>query len=104
MIQHRLAGLRGKPYIVRSKEIMAAEGESIAAAFAAVIQEKGKFTPLDLGALAVQFQLPVTLLDDYLPTLTKGRYATGTWERLRDRGCTAKMIGVVWIDTPVGKF
>jgi hypothetical protein len=98
MTQHRLVGLRGKPYIIRSKQIMAKEGENIAATFAAVIQEKGKFTPLDLGALAVEFRLPITLLDDYLPTLTKGRYATGTWERLRDRGCTAKMIGVIWSD------
>jgi hypothetical protein len=95
-MQHRLAGLKGKPYILRSKELIAEDGDKIAAAFSLVVSTTGRFTPCDLGALAVEFRLPIALLDDYLPSLTGGRYPTGTWERLRDRGCTARAIGVVW--------
>lgn len=56
-------------------------------------------------AIANEFRLPLTVLDDYLPELTRFngefRYPSGTWERLQMRGVTAKMIGVEWGATNV---
>jgi hypothetical protein len=95
-MQHRLLGLRGNAYVSRMKEIMKADGALIVKRFEQIIAEDGRFTPKHLGILASEFRLPLTVLDDYLPDLTGGRYPSGTWERLRQRGYTAKAIGVQW--------
>ena len=95
-MRHRLYGLRGKCYVSRMKEIINKDGESIATRFAQIVESNGKFTPLDLGSIANEFQLPITVIDDYLPDLTGGAYPSGTWERLQKRGYTAKKIGVAW--------
>jgi hypothetical protein len=95
-MQHRLLGLRGNAYVSRMKEIMKADGALIVKRFEQIIAEDGRFTPKHLGILASEFRLPVAVIDDYLPDLTDGKYPSGTWERLRARGYTAKMIGVQW--------
>jgi hypothetical protein len=95
-MQHRLFGLRGNAYVSRMKEIMREDGAAIAERFAQLTNSEGKFTPVHLGMLANEFRLPVAVIDDYLPDLTDGKYPSGTWERLRARGYTAKMIGVQW--------
>ena len=96
-MRHRLYGLRGRAYVSEYKRILAEDKDSILARFNDIKTTQGKFTPLDLGRLCVEFELPVTVLDAYLSDLTNGEYPTGTWERLRDRGCKAKDIGVTWI-------
>ena len=93
---HRLFGLRGKLYVSKMKAIIAEDGDRIAIRFTEMVKPSGKFTPINLGTLANEFRLPLTVLDDYLPDLTDGAYPSGTWERLRARGYTAKMIGVEW--------
>lgn len=98
MPQHRLYGLRGKTYVTKYRQILAEEGEAIAAAFEAAVS-KGKFTLNDLGELCNRFQMPVKLMDDCLPSLTNERYPTGTWERSQQKGVKAKDIGVVWSES-----
>jgi hypothetical protein len=98
MPQHRLYGLRGQAYVAKYKQILSEDGEAIKAAFSAILVTKGKFTPNDLGSLCNQFGLPLTLMDDCLPELSEFRYATGTWDRLKDRGVKAHDIGVEWSD------
>lgn len=95
-MQHRLYGLRGRAYVSEFKRILAEDGDRLRQRFEEIRTEKGKFTPPDLGRLCVEFKLPVTALDAYLSHVTNGEYPSGTWERLRDRGCTAKQIGVIW--------
>ena len=92
-MQHRLHGLRGKAYVAAYKQILADEGIAIAQKFADLVSRDGKFTLRSLGELCNHFRLPVTLMDDCLPSLTNGAYPTGAWER---SGCTAKQIGVNW--------
>lgn len=93
---HRLYGLRGKAYVKTMKRIMVEDGDKITARFNELARSYGKFTPRHLGLLATEFRLPLTVLDNYLPTLTEGRYPSGTWERLKDRGVSAIDIGVNW--------
>lgn len=95
-MQHRLYGLRGKAYIDRCKEIFKSDQYEIARAFSYIVADNGKFTPPDLGKLCNQFCLPVTVMDRFLSELHL--LPTGTWQRLRDRGCKAKDIGVEWSD------
>jgi hypothetical protein len=59
-----------------------------------IIETNGKFSPKNLGELAIKYQLPVTAMSEILEE--RGCLPTGTWERLKDRGCTARSIGVVW--------
>lgn len=101
-MQHRLHGLRGRAYVLEMKRIMAELSPLIRQDFFLIVKEKGKFTPNDLGAMAMKWRLPLTVLDDYLPDLTvlpgekHPLYPSGTWERLRDRGMKARDIGVEW--------
>jgi hypothetical protein len=90
-MNHRLQGLRGKAYVAEMKRIMAEDGPKIAKRFNE-LREYGGFTPRDLGTLSFEFQLPLTVLDDYLPELTGNAYKAGTWERLQARGCKASDI------------
>jgi hypothetical protein len=90
-MDHRLQELRGTAYVAEMKRILAEEGPRITKRFNE-LREYGGFTPRGLGTLAFEFQLPLTVLDDYLPDLTGGAYKTGTWERLKDRGCKARDI------------
>jgi len=94
-MQHRLYGLRGRAYVQKYQEIFNSERDEILKAFNEIIANNdGKFTPLCLGKLANQFCLPVSVMDKYLSSLKL--IPVGTWERLRDRGCKAKDIGVEW--------
>ena len=96
-MKHRLHGLRGQNYVSETKRIIAKDGDAIRRRFAEIlVLNRGKFTPNNLGELAVEFRLPLAVLDDYLPTLTEFVYPSGTWQRLKDRGCKARDIGVVW--------
>jgi hypothetical protein len=96
-MQHRLSGLRGKAFVAKYKQILAEEGEAISSAYFAEVEASGdKFTPMSLGRLANKLRLPLSILDDCLPELTGYCYSSGTWDRLKDRGCKAKDIGVVW--------
>jgi hypothetical protein len=64
-MQHRLHRLRGKAFVAKYKQILAEEGEEIAAAyFAEVEASRNKFTPMSLGRLANKLRLPLTILDD----------------------------------------
>lgn len=97
MTQHRLYGLRGAAYVSRCKEIYESDRDAILAAYNNLVKQRdGKFTPKDLGHLCNQFQLPVKVMDEFLPEITSRDYRAGTWQRLQDRGCKAKDIGVVW--------
>lgn len=95
-MKHRLYGLRGHSFKVAYKRILAEEGEAIRSKFFEIVERDGKFSPRALGEIAVEFRLPLTILDDCLPDLTDGAYPSGTWERLKDRGVKARDIGVVW--------
>lgn len=95
-MQHRLYGLRGTAYVAEYKRILEADSAAIRTVFDEIVQREGKFTMMALGGLAMQFRLPLTWMDDCLPTITDQQYPSGTWERLRDRGAKAKDIGVVW--------
>ena len=94
-MQHRLYGLRGKVYVKKYKTIFQEEGSAIAQRFKEMQQKEGKFTPPMLGEICNEFRLPVKVMDEFLADLDVG-YPAGTWQRLKDRGCTAKMIGVEW--------
>jgi hypothetical protein len=96
MTQHRLYGLRGKAYVTRYKQIFESDRVAILAAFNDLVGRDGKFTPMHLGQLCNQFQVPVKVMDDFLPEITNRKYSAGTWQRLKDRGCKAKDIGVTW--------
>ena len=58
------------------------------------IKESGRFSPQDLGDLCNKYRVPVVTASMLLEE--NNRLPTGTWERLQDRGCTAKSIGVEW--------
>lgn len=96
-MKHRLYGLRGKAYITRYKEILVTDRIAILAAFNKRVERDGKFTPRHLGELCNQFQLPVKVMDEFLPDITNRKYSSGTWKRLQERGYRAKDIGVSWI-------
>ncbi len=93
-MQHRLYGLRGKAYVNKMKEIYETDREAIRIEFNKIVNSNGKFTPKDLGDMCNKFRLPVTVMDDYLDSLEL--LPCGTWDRLKDRGCRAKDIGVMW--------
>ena len=92
--QHRLYGLRGQAYVKRLKEIYEADKEAIKDEFERIVDHLERLTPLSLGYLCNKFNLPVTVMDDYLSSLEL--IPSGTWERLKDRGCKARDIGVMW--------
>lgn len=94
LCQHRLHGLRGQSYVKVLKEIVASEADEIRKAYQTIVEDQGKFTCLSLGYLCNKFRLPVTVMDDILPDFTD--YPAGTWERLKDKGCKARDIGVMW--------
>jgi hypothetical protein len=97
MSTHRLHGFRGRRFIAEYKRILCDEGGAILAEFDRLtLENNGKFSLRTLGKLAVATQMPLTLLDDCLPTLTAGRYASGTWERAVQSGIKAADIGVKW--------
>lgn len=102
MIQHRLHGLRGKAFVREYKRILAEESDSILAVFEQELNTYGKLTAKGLGRIAMATRLPLTVLDDCLPSITNNRYPIGTWERLRDIGFTAKGIGVEWREFMTG--
>lgn len=91
-MNHRLYGLRGKAYTKRYKEIFESDRTNILAAFDSICQASGKFTPRNLGELCLQFNLPVKVMDEFLPDITNHRYSSGTWERLQEKGCKVKDI------------
>ena len=95
-MQHRLFGLRGKAYVAEYKRIFETDKDFILAAFTEIVEREGKFTMASLGLLAMRFRMPLTWMDDCLPTITNFQYPSGTWDRLKDRGVKAKDIGVVW--------
>ena len=96
MTQHRFYGLRGEAYGLEKVRIYEQEKEAIAKYFWEVRNKSGKFTARDLGAIAVKFQLPLTIMNDFLSKATDGKFPAGTWDRLKDRKCKARDLGVVW--------
>lgn len=95
-MQHKLYGLRGQNYVKEYKQLFNELQIPLAKRFKELVEAEGNFTPLMLGQLANEFQLPLTALDDYLASIPEINYPCGTWERLKDRGCKAKDIGVKW--------
>jgi hypothetical protein len=93
-MKHRLSGLRGYPYIEKLRSIARSEGLNIQVSFDKIIKEKDKFNLKDLSVLAIEYRLPVTAMSEILEELRL--LPTGTWERAKARGCTAKSIGVEW--------
>lgn len=102
MVQHRLHGLRGATFVAEYKRILATESDNILAVFEQEVRTHGKLTAKGLGRIAMATRLPLTVLDDCLPSITNNRYPSGTWERLRDIGFTAKDIGVEWREFMTG--
>jgi hypothetical protein len=94
MTQHRFYGLRGEAYGLLKVKILEEESEAIAAYFNEIKNRTGKFTPKDFGAIAMHFRIPLTVMDDLLNKIVG--FPVGTWDRLKDKGCKAKDIGVVW--------
>lgn len=99
MARHKLHGLRGNAFVARYKLILATESESILAAFEQELRTHGRLSANGLGRIAMATGIPLTLLDDCLPSITSNRYPTGTWERLRQAGVRARDIGVEWVDS-----
>lgn len=95
MVQHRFHGLRGQAYVREYKRLLEELRSPIKKEFDSIVKAQGKFTPIDLGVIANKFQLPVTVTDEFLADIVS-RYPSGTWQRLQDRGCRAKNIGVEW--------
>lgn len=94
-MRHRLFGLRGSAYVGEYKRLYRELEPALRGAFEARKNAGGgRFTPRDLGAVAVEFRLPLTALSEFLEGY--GLLPAGTWERLRDRGCKAKDVGVEW--------
>lgn len=93
-MQHQLFGLRGKAYVQKYKELYESLKEPIKTKFEEVKLNGNKFTPKDLGKLAVEFCLPVKVLSEYMEGY--GLLPTGTWESLQARGCRVADLGVVW--------
>lgn len=94
-MKHRLYGLRGTTFVSEYKRLYQDLEPELREAFAVRVKKSGgKFTPRDLGAIAVEFRLPLTALDDFLSGY--GLIPAGTWDRLKGRGCKARDIGVVW--------
>jgi hypothetical protein len=93
-MQHRLFGLRGSAYTREFKRLFRELRSPITQDFEQIVKSNGRFTPKDLGDLCIKYLLPVTVMDDFL----SGYHLlpSGTWDRLRDRGCRAKDIGVEW--------
>ena len=96
MTQHRFYGLRGKAYGLLKEKILKEESQELLRFFDDRISASNKFTPKDLGECAMHFCIPLTVLDDLLNKATNGRYPAGTWDRLKDKGCKARDIGVIW--------
>jgi hypothetical protein len=95
-MQHRLYGLRGDRFVSKYKELYSALSPQIRIDFEAIVFERGKFTAQDLGSLCMKHQIPLTVMDDWLPEITCGQYSSGTWDRLRGTGVKAKDLGVSW--------
>jgi len=94
-MKHRLHGLRGSSYTNEYKRLYKELEPELRLAFQSrVAMSDGKFTPRDFGAIAVEFRLPLTVLDDFLSGYRL--IPSGTWDRLKDRGCKAKDLGVEW--------
>lgn len=92
---HRLYGLRGRAYTSKYKQLLLLLRSEIKEDFERIVAE-GKFTPKDLGQLCLKYRIPVKIMDEWLPDITERKYPSGTWDRLQDRGCKVKDIGVVW--------
>ncbi len=102
-MQHRLYGLRGQAYVAGYNSLYNQLKEAIKKDFFEIVEKPGNFTPKNLGELCNKYQIPVKVMDEWLPDITmeeKDRqdkfYPTGTWERCTERGIKARDIGVVW--------
>jgi hypothetical protein len=93
-MKHRLSGLKGYPYIQKLRSIERFERLNIQASFNEIVKQNSKFIPQNLGALAIEYKLPVAAMSEILEDLEC--LPVGTWERLKARGCTAGAIGVKW--------
>jgi hypothetical protein len=96
MTRHRFYGLRGEAYGLEKERIYDVEKESIASYFWDIYDRSGKFTPKDLGACAMHYKIPLTIMSEFLHKATNGKFPSTTWDLLKERGCKAKDIGVVW--------
>ena len=93
-MQHLLYGLRGKAYVKEYKKLYKELQNDIKKEYFEIVENPGKFTPLNLGELCRKYQIPVKVMDEWLPDFTD--FPSGTWERLQWRGLKARDIGVVW--------
>lgn len=94
-MQHRLYGLRGKAWTAEYKRLYEELcGQMLVKFHELYLASGNKFTPSDLGKMAIEFRLPVKTTAEFLEGYQL--LPTGTWERLQSRGCKAKDIGVKW--------
>lgn len=92
-MQHRFYGLRCIEYMLAIATFKQNTLPQMLEDFDTV-KQRGKFSPQDLGDLCNKYRCPVITTSRLLEE--NNRLPTGTWERLQDRGCTAKSIGVEW--------
>lgn len=102
-MQHRLYGLRGEAYTQEYKRLYAELAPEIKAEVLKLKASSGSFTIYDFGRLCVEFEIPATVMDDYLnsifpPTSSDFFWGSGTWGRLHSSGVKAKDIGIAWGD------
>jgi hypothetical protein len=93
-MQHRFYNLRGVEYMLAIATFKQNTLPQMLEEFDMSKQTSSKFTPQNLGDLCNKYRIPVTTASQLLEEC--GRLPTGTWERLQERGCTARSIGVVW--------
>jgi hypothetical protein len=93
-MQHRFYNLRGIEYMLAIATFRQNTLPELLKEFDSTKAETGKFTPQNLGDICNKYRVPVVTAVKLLEE--SERLPSGTWERLQDRGCTARSIGVVW--------
>ena len=93
-MKHRFWGLRGKAYGRQRREVFEEIKEPLKARFLEISQAKNSFNWHDYGQLAMEFQLPCTVLNAYLSAL--GLLPSHRWDCAVRDGIKASDIGVKW--------
>ena len=81
---------RGQRFGSLLKQTYAVLGPRLANSARAIKQETGKITPVDVGGLALQFNLCLKHAFDFLEDVQDQVLPSGTYDRLKDRGLKAK--------------
>ena len=100
-MKHRLYGLRGTEFVKERDRFFEQIKDDSAKDFNQLVESNksesfpdGKFTPRNLGELCNKYRLWPKTLNEFLAQLNLLR--SGTWEKLKERGATAKSLGVNW--------